>query len=48
MSKWDLLKKLEYLVAFQTERLDKGDWESFDKTEGEIERLEKSILISKE
>jgi hypothetical protein len=47
MSKFELIKKLEYLVAFQTQCLKEGDWEVFDKLEGEIKKLEKELLISK-
>lgn len=44
MSKLELLKKLEYLIAFQANCLHKGDWESFDKTEGVVRELEKKII----
>ncbi|MFA5926189.1 MAG: hypothetical protein WC831_04625 [Parcubacteria group bacterium] len=44
MSKFELLKQLEYLIAFQSNCLAGGDWESFDKTEGEIKRLEEKII----
>jgi hypothetical protein len=47
MSKFELIKKLEYLVAFQTNCLQKGDWEVFDKLENEIKKLEKELLIFK-
>jgi len=48
MSKLELLKKLEYMVAFQSNCLNEGRWDDFDKTEGEIRRLEKSILMLQE
>jgi hypothetical protein len=44
MSKLELLKKLEYLIAFQKDCLNSGDWESFDKLENEIKGLEAEIL----
>jgi len=45
MSQFELLKKLEYLVAFQTNCLNEGNWETFDKIENEIEKIEKELLI---
>ena len=45
MSKFELIKKLEYLVAFQTKHLEEGNWEIFDKAEGEIKKLEKELLV---
>ncbi|MBU2028414.1 hypothetical protein KJ761_00805 [Patescibacteria group bacterium] len=47
MSQFELLKKLEYLVAFQANCLNEGNWDTFDKIEGEIEKLEKELLISR-
>lgn len=47
MSKFELIKKLEYLVAFQTNCLQSGNWETFDKVENEIKKLERELLISK-
>ena len=44
MSKFELVKKLEYLVAFQANCLNEGDWDDFDKMEGEIKKIEESIL----
>jgi hypothetical protein len=44
MSKFELLKKLEYLIAFQANCLAGGDWDSFDRTEGEIKNLEEKII----
>jgi hypothetical protein len=48
MERLNLLKQLEYLIAFQSDCLAKGDWESFDKTENEIKKLEKAILKEQE
>jgi hypothetical protein len=48
MSKFELLKQLEYLIAFQTNCLNSGDWEDFDRTENEVRRLEEKILNWKE
>ena len=47
MSKFELIKKLEYLVAFQTNCLQNGNWETFDKVENEIKKLERELLIPK-
>jgi len=47
MSQFEMLKKLEYLVAFQTNCLNEGNWETFDKIENEIEKIEKELLIFK-
>ena len=44
MSKFDLLKKLEYLIAFQTRCLLENNWEAFDKAETEIKNIEKQVL----
>jgi len=46
MSKFELLKKLEYLIAFQANCLNDGNWEDFDKAENQIKRLEQEILIN--
>jgi len=48
MTKLEIIKQLEYLIAFQADCLSKGDWESFDNTEDEIKRLEKSIVTWQE
>ena len=48
MLKFDLLKKLEYLIAFQYERLENKDWDSFDRAEEEVKRLEEDITHSRE
>lgn len=44
MSKLELLKKLEYLVAFQVECLKEGNWEDYDRVEGKIKELEIKIV----
>ncbi|HEX8974582.1 MAG TPA: hypothetical protein VF817_03800 [Patescibacteria group bacterium] len=44
MSKLEMIKKLEYLVAFQSNCLEKGDWENFDHLENAIKSLESQIL----
>lgn len=48
MEELELIKKLEYLIAFQNECLNKGDWDNFDKTETSIKNLEQMILRNKE
>lgn len=44
MSKLEMLKQLEYLVAFQTNCLEKGDWHDFDLLQNSISKLEENIL----
>ncbi|MFH0969625.1 MAG: hypothetical protein V1804_03905 [Patescibacteria group bacterium] len=44
MSKFELLKKLEYLIAFQANQFLNGDWKEADLAENEIKRLEENIL----
>ncbi|EKE25200.1 MAG: hypothetical protein ACD_5C00253G0003 [uncultured bacterium] len=44
MSKLEMIKQLEYLVAFQTNCLEKGDWNNFDLLQNSISRLEEDIL----
>lgn len=44
MHKLELVKQLEYLVAFQAECLSSGDWDSFDKAEEKIKKLEEAII----
>jgi len=39
-----MIKKLEYLIAFQSDCLQSGDWEDFDLIEDSIKRLEISII----
>jgi hypothetical protein len=48
MTKLEIIKQLEYLTAFQADCLTKGDWDSFDKAEEEIKRLEKAIVAWQE
>jgi len=48
MKKLELLKQLEYMIAFQSDCLAKGDWDSFDRTENQIKRLEEAILGGQE
>jgi len=48
MTKLEIIKQLEYLTAFQADCLSKGDWESFDKAEDEIKKLEKMIVAWQE
>jgi hypothetical protein len=47
MTKYELLKKLEYLIAFQSSCLASGEWDEFDRIENEIKRLEENILADK-
>lgn len=44
MSKFEMIKQLEYLVAFQANCLEKGQWDEFDRLQGSIQKLEKNIL----
>jgi hypothetical protein len=44
MSKFEVIKQLEYLVAFQTNCLLERNWEDFDQAENQIKELEKEIL----
>ena len=44
MTKLELLKKLEYLIAFQADRLQTGDWESFDRAENEVKKIEEKLV----
>jgi len=44
MEKLELVKHLEYLIAFQSNCLSVGDWESFDKVEEKIKKLEEEII----
>ena len=48
MTKFELIKKLEYLIAFQSNCLQKGAWDDFDRLEDSIKKLELTILNSKE
>jgi len=44
MQKFELIKQLEYLIAFQTNCLSSGDWDSFDNAEDKIKKLEEAIM----
>jgi hypothetical protein len=44
MKKLELIKKLEFLIAFQTDCLASGDWDSFDRAQDTIKKLEEAIL----
>lgn len=46
MSKFEMIKKLEYLIAFQSNCLQRGDWNDFDLLEDSIKKLETEILKS--
>lgn len=46
MTQFELIKQLEYAIAFQTNCLREGEWDTFDKTEDTIRQLEKKILLS--
>jgi hypothetical protein len=48
MQKLELIKQLESLIAFQTDCLASGDWDSFDRTQDTIKKLEEAILSSEE
>jgi len=41
--KLKLVKKLETLVLFQKDCLDKGNWEDYDIVENEIEKIEENL-----
>ena len=44
MTKFEMVKQLEYLIAFQAECLQKGEWEVFDHIEDSVKKLERNIL----
>jgi hypothetical protein len=44
MSKFEIVKKLEHLIAFQASCLSEGWWKEFDITENEVKETEESIL----
>ena len=44
MQKFELIKKLEYLIAFQANCLSSGDWDSFDNAEDKIKKIEEVII----
>ena len=47
MNEFEIIKQLEYLIAFQNNCLNKGDWENFDKSENAIKKLEEALVDSK-
>jgi hypothetical protein len=44
MQKLELIKQLEFLIAFQADCLASGDWDSFDRTQNTIKKLEEAII----
>ena len=44
MKKFEKIKKLEYLVALQSDCLEQGDWEDFDHLEDSIKNIEEDLL----
>ena len=44
MKKFEMIKKLEFLIAFQSDCLSNGNWKEFDYLEDSIRKLETSIL----
>ncbi len=44
MSKLEMIKKLEDMVAFQVQCLRENNWEDYDRTVSVIHKLEKDIL----
>lgn len=47
MKEFEIIKQLEYLIAFQSECLSKGDFENFDKSENAIKKLEEALIDGK-
>lgn len=47
MKEFEIIKQLEYLIAFQSECLNKGDFENFDKSENAIKKLEEALVDRK-
>lgn len=47
MEEFEVVKKLEYLVAFQNECLNRGDFENFDRSENAIKKLEEILIDPK-
>ncbi|HPN96892.1 MAG TPA: hypothetical protein PLK35_03950 [Candidatus Moranbacteria bacterium] len=43
-SKLEIVKKLESLIVLQKECLNAGNWDDYDKIEGEIKHLEEEIV----
>ena len=48
MSKLELIKELETMIAFQSACLNEANWEDFDKAENKIKTLEEAILKNTE
>lgn len=46
MVKLEMIKELETMVALQADCLQKGDWDTFDKVEDTVKKLERLILES--
>lgn len=44
--KIELVKKLKYLAAFQKDCLDSGNWEDYDRLEGEIKKVEDKLVYA--
>jgi hypothetical protein len=44
MSKLELVKKLECLIAFQSICLNEGNWKDYDLAENKVKELEKKIV----
>jgi hypothetical protein len=42
--KFEIVKKLEYMVAFQQDCLNSGNWDEFDRLAEEIKKLELEIM----
>jgi hypothetical protein len=45
-NQFEAIKQLEYMIAFQNNCLRDGNWEDFDKAEGEVKKLEEKIIGS--
>ncbi|MDO8529197.1 MAG: hypothetical protein Q7S18_00840 [bacterium] len=48
MEKFKIIKQLEYLIAFQNECLNGGDWDNFDKSEMAIKKIEEALINTQE
>lgn len=46
MTQFEIVKQLEYLIAFQTNCLRDGNWDEFDRTENQIKDLEEEIIMN--
>ena len=42
-AKMELIKRLKGLIVFQKECFNEGRWEDYDKTENEIQKLERTL-----